>query len=255
MKFSSIKMKKILLLCICALIVAASFPSVAYANSAEPPGLTIIVTSPPADLELALRFEDDKVVEPVVLQKNTKAWEAYYRFFYGAHPTSLRDSDWVSLQSVTLIATSQQKSFECVIPTSELGRYNNYITLNYGNESISVGQNPMRQVLLISMRVILTLVIEGLVFFLFKYREKSSWVKFFVVNLITQGALNVLLAGSGTYWMIGFIILEVLIFIIEMIAFAFILKEHKKGRAVLYALCANAASLVVGGLLLAYLPV
>ena len=55
--------------------------------------------------------------------------------------------------------------------------------------------------------------------------------------------------------MIGFIFGELVILIVEMIAFLKLVREHKKSRTALYTVVANAASLVLGGLLITYLPV
>ena len=111
--------------------------------------------------------------------------------------------------------------------------------------------------LLIALRVMFTLIIEGFIFFLFGYREKRSWLVFLVVNILTQGGLNAMITGPGlgAYWMIGFIFGELVILIVEMIAFLKLVREHKKSRTALYTVVANAASLVLGGLLITYLPV
>lgn len=188
----------------------------------------------------------------VQLQKEKKAWESYYRFFYGmvasANP---------SLEGATLIVQSSENNFECLLPESSFSQYNNLLTLNVENQSITEGQSPARLFLLISMRVILTLIIEGLIFFAFRYRNKMNWIAFIVINLITQGILNALLTGPnlGSYWIFGFVFYEIIIFIAEIIAFALILKGHKKSRAVVYALTANFASLILGGVLISYLPI
>ena len=80
---------------------------------------------------------------------------------------------------------------------------------------------------------------------------------FLAINLITQGGLNVMLTGSGLgpYWRIGFMFGEAVVLIAEIAAFLAFIKEFRKRRAVLYAIAANASSLVIGGLLITNLPV
>jgi len=202
---------------------------------------------------LSLRFVNGKTVHAIQLLKEQKAWEAYYRFFYFQSYLTTK-----SFNGAVLVVQYGDVSFECALPEEVTNLYHNLVTLDITNQSITVGQPPFRQPLLISLRVVLTLLIEGLVFFAFGYRKRASWIAFFAVNLLTQGALNTMLSGSeatGPYWVLAFIILEFIIFIVEMIAFALILREHRKGRAVLFALAANLASLIVGGLLISYLPV
>lgn len=234
------------------LLILAALTPAALANSAEPPGLTIIVSFPPGDLSLSIRFADGSTTNAVQLQKEQKAWESYYRFFYG-----MVASTRPSLEGATLIVQSSENTFECLLPESSFSQYNNLLTLDVENQSITEGQSSARLFLLVSMRVILTLLIEGLIFFAFGYRNKVSWIAFVVINLITQGVLNALLTGPnlGSYWIFGFFLYEIIIFIVEITAFALILKEHKKGRAVHYALTANFASLFLGGVLISYLPI
>ena len=53
----------------------------------------------------------------------------------------------------------------------------------------------------------------------------------------------------------GYVLVEIVVFLVEMAVFALTLREHGKRRAALCALGANGASLVLGGLILTYLPI
>lgn len=240
------------IICICACVLFLMLVPAASANSAEPPRLVVIVNSPPADLTLSLRFEDGGMQEAVELYRNQTAWEAQYSFSYGM-VSSFRPS----LENVTLIAVSGGKTFECPLPVSMLDSYDNVITLDFEKQTVTNGQTFARSFTLVSMRVILTLIIEGLVFLAFGYRQKRSWLAFFIINLITQGALNIALnlSISGSYYMLALIVYEFLVLIIELIAFTLIIKEHGKGRTVGYVFLSNLCSLFLGGVLIAYLPV
>lgn len=239
---------------VCMLLLLLSIPcaTVASANAAEPPSFTVIVSNPPKDLSLSLRFADGENTEAVVLNKERKAWETYYRFFYHMSPIG---NDY--LDHAVLTVQSSEKSFQCTLPAASFRKYNNLLTLNLETENLTIGQSPFRVPSLIALRLIMTLVIEGAVFFLFGYRKKSSWITFFVINLITQGALNGLLTGPnlGAYWWFGYIFGEILVFVVELIVFVRFTKEFRKRRAAVYTLAANAASLLLGGLLITYLPV
>lgn len=87
--------------------------------------------------------------------------------------------------------------------------------------TLTAGQKLGRAPLLVALRVVLTFLIEGAVLFLFGYRQKRSW----------------------------------LVFLVEIIAFCFLLKERGKGWAAFYAITVNDASLFLGGLLIYSLPV
>ena len=148
------------------------------------------------------------------------------------------------LDGAILVVQNGEHRFECPLPTDAFRTYNNVLTLNIETQSLTVGQAPLRVPLLVALRILLTLLIEGVVFYLFGYRQIRSWIFFFSINIITQGGLNVMLTGPGigSYWVFGFIFAEIIIFTIESIAFPCFVKEFKKSRSVLYAIVSNAAS-------------
>ena len=97
-----------------------------------------------------------------------------------------------------------------------------------------------------------TLVVEGILLWLFGFRSRRSLIVFLVVNLVTQAALHILLGSAilavGTHYLYYLVLLpvEVLIWLAEAIACGLLLREHTPGRRVGYALCANLASYAVG---------
>jgi len=254
-----IKFTKALVLSIMILLLISALAPAALANSAEPPAITVFVSSPPEDLEVFILFADGEEVE---LNEDKRASSTYYRFYYWMTSVYVE-----SFEGAMLIARSSGN--EISYPLSADIIYNASYTLNLVDQTFTEGQTAarltlfggqpkLRQALLISMRIILTLVIEGLIFLAFGYRKLFSWMTFLIVNLITQGALNIILTidgGWGSMWLIVFIFLELIILLVETLAFVFLLKEHKKGRAVAFALTANLASLVLGGLLISLLPI
>lgn len=222
---------------------ALAFP--AFANSAEPPNLTVVVSFPPEDLVMSVRYDGGTEQKSPSFEK--RGWESYYRFF------NLGEKR----ENAVLVVSCGGESFECPLDSVALNRYSNLITLDIESKSFTVGVSAMRTALLVLLRVILTLLIEGAVFFAFGYRKRNSYIAFVVINLMTQGFLNLQFSGisSGGYWFIVFVILEILIFITESIAFTLIIKEHKKLRTLLCVLIANTASLFAGGAFIANLPV
>jgi len=236
-------------LCV-GLIFLAVMPAVS-ANSAKPPGLIVIVDNPPDDLTLSLRFGESES-ETAELSKVQTAWEAQYRFFYGE--SAVQKSELVH---VSLIASSGGHTTAYPIPEGMLDRYNTIMTFDYNKGTIKSGQTFGRMFTLVSLRVVLTLLIEGLIFFLFGYRRKRSWIAFIGINLFTQGALNFALNQSftGSYLLFALVLYEIVIIIAELIAFGLIVTEHRKRRTVGYVLLANIASLFLGGFLLTHLPV
>ncbi len=95
-----------------------------------------------------------------------------------------------------------------------------------------------------ALRLFATLAVELLIALLFGYKSKKELLIIFIVNIITQGLLNIFLTAGeismGAWvWMLIMPIGEIVVMILEMIIYWFTLKSHKKGRAALYALCAN----------------
>ena len=123
--------------------------------------------------------------------------------------------------------------------------------------TIAEGEKPLRTPLLIAMRVLLTLAIEGLVFYLFGYREKRSWRVFFIANLVTQTGLNLLFHGIslGYMWAIVFYPLEMLIAAIEAKVYCGFITEKSKKMSILCAVVANLLSMLCGGYIISHLPI
>lgn len=229
---------------LCTLMVVC-LPAMASANSAEPPSLVILINNPPADLSIVMISNENQ--RSAI--KRQVAWEGYYVFY----SRDMQDDD-----EYTFKITTNGESFECTLDAPLQG-YNNVVTLDIAGREFNPGTYSFRSVLLVSIRLLLTLLLEGIVFWFFGFRQKSSWLAFLAINLITQGALNIWL-NSGDSLMPGYLILgllvgEFFVFTAEMIAFPFFIKEHKVRRIVIYTFTANAISLLAGSYLITVLPV
>ena len=130
--------------------------------------------------------------------------------------------------------------------------------------TLTPGAPWWRQPTLVALRLGLTLLLEGLVFLLFGYRQRRSWIVFLVVNLITQGAVNALLLwGIGpfgnlysvgiAYWLL-YVPMELAVLAAEIVAFRKLLREKDKLSATICAIVANLVSWALGGAMLTYLP-
>ncbi len=218
------------------LMTALAVPGMA--NSAEPPSIEIIVANAPQDLVLSIdNSEGDRKDEG----------NASYFFFYR-----------MDLQSgeKTLKVSLKGESFE--IPFVITETYNNVFTLDLNSRDLTRGKSFLMSLPTVSLRVVSTLILEGIIFFLFGFRSKLSWILFLIINLITQGILNLWLSGMysplDSYIIFSLIGGEVVVIFVELIAFGLLLNEHGKGRRVLYVLTANLLSLVAGGYLIIVLP-
>ena len=97
-----------------------------------------------------------------------------------------------------------------------------------------------------------TLIIEGILLWLFGFRAKRDWLVFLIVNLVTQAGLhlwvaeNLVVNGSSAFQYLVLLVAEVPILVVELAAYVFLLKEHSKLRRAAYAACANVASYALG---------
>ncbi len=242
-------MKKLLtvlfLLCVILTIAAP-----ASANSAEPPGLIILSSNLPEDAVITLEAPNAVDTEFWRSGRTDKLWEAQYRLWF-----RLETND---LTGARIRVTTGEGSFTCPLPQGAGRGFSTVMTLDYQAQTLTLDQNPWRQPLLTALRILLTLLTEGLLFWLFGFRSKRSCIVFLCVNLLTQGWLNIWVnsyAFSNTsYWVILLIAAEALIFLAESIALPLLLREKKTWQRVVYALTANAVSLFVGILLIGQLP-
>ena len=237
--------KRLLLVMVLCTLMLSIVPITALANSAEPPSLVILITNPPDDLSIVLVSNEN---QPEAIVRRV-AWEGYYVFY---------SRDMRVDGEYTFKVTTNRESFEFTLG-APLQRYNNVVTLDVSNRKITPGKYPFRTVLLVSIRLLLTLLLEGIIFWLFRFRQKRSWLIFLAINLVTQGALNIWLNSGGSlmpsYLIIGLILGEFFVFAAEMIVFPIVIKEHKKSRILIYAFIANLMSLIVGGYIISVLPV
>ena len=111
----------------------------------------------------------------------------------------------------------------------------------------------------IGIRLILTILVEGIILFLFGYRDKKSWLIFLLVNTFTQGLLNLFLAlgvHPGDYIYLALIFGELFFaYLVEVLAFGLLLKEHTVKKAIIFTLVANTASLLLGWILIGRIPI
>lgn len=112
---------------------------------------------------------------------------------------------------------------------------------------------PLRFLARLASTLLPTLVIEGVIFWLFGFRKMKSWVVFLIVNIATQIGLH-LAAGvsislSGWHFFNYFfaaILPELVIWAVEAAAYACLVQERSRGRRVGYAFAANIASFALG---------
>lgn len=239
-----IKSCKLLLVVLLFILFFFTIPPVCYGNSAEPPSILIIVPNAPMDLEIGIQSGDTYTIAGRI----DKATESYFTFYL---------SELRSIDNYVLKISAGNSTFEIKLD-QPVRSYNNIYTLNIRRQTLTPGKSLSRSILLVSLRITLTLIIEAVIFWLFGYRQKISWLAFLIINLLSQGTLNIMLNGESpiaSYVIFGLIIGEIFVFIFESIVFLRYVKEHSRWRTFLYVLTANILSLIAGGYAITILPI
>jgi hypothetical protein len=219
--------------------------SISFANSAEPPSLMIVVPSMADAVEITVAEQSDELRN----NKISKIFETYHQFYL----YDLSESD-----TLTIHVETEDKSFDITID-EPLNRYRNTYTLDIDHQTLERGYNrPLLNISLILIRVLLTLLIEGFVFYVLGFRWKQSWRIFLIINLVTQGALNIWLStfnlASGYSVFLALIFAEIIILIVETITFFMGINEKNKLILITHVILANALSFIAGGYLITWLP-
>lgn len=224
-------------------ILAFTFcPKASFANAAEPPSILIIVQNPPKDLEISI---EGASAAPRILDK---AVEKQYLFYY-------RDIKEVPYRALSI--SSNNEAFQIDLPETTQ-TYNNIFPLDLKTKSIIEGKSLKRSVLLVGARIALTLAIEASIFFAFGFKNKDSWLNFFIVNLATQGGLFCWLntfTPTLAYPFLTLLAGESLVFVVEIASFLKLVSEHSRGRKITFVLSANLLSLVLGSYTMTALPI
>jgi len=250
----TISRQRFLAFTLAMLFLALLLPVDVSANATQAPCLTVLVLDAPDDLEITLTYSDGTVTEARRLRSARRGWETYFRLD-ALYPI---DYSKETLNTSMLTVSCADYTFDCSLPEDAQREYNNLVILNPETQTVQSGTYPGRYAIIVTMRVLATLVLEGIVFFLFGLRERRSWGMFVLINLLTQAFLNIAFAGADyeTYMiMFLYAAVEAVVFLVEMIAFPVAVREQSRKRMVVYALLANAVSLYVGGLLISYMPV
>ena len=241
-------MKKVLLSLVLLIVLTPLFLIFPKANAAEPPLIIIVVPKSGLDIQAELISEDLTITGLV----SEKISESYIQFF------NIQSIDKNPLKD-NVVFYIRTNIGDYVIEQEISGRqYNQLYTLDLNRGVLIEGKSLARDVSLITFRVTLTLLIEGLIFYLFGYRDKRTWMVFLAVNLVTQGTLNILINSTlptSAYILLSFYILEVFVLFFEWIVMVPLIKEGKKLKLISVIFLANALSMLVGGYILLKFPI
>ncbi len=233
-----------------ALLLLLSVTIPVFANSAEPPGIIILSNDLPENATLTLLSIDGLESEFRRITYKKVGWESQYRLWL---PFEFKGTEKMFLR-----IQAGETGLTVPLPDDTVNRYKTVLTLDFSEGTLTLGQEAWRQPVLTTIRIVLTLLAEGLVFFAFGFRNKRTWILFLILNLLTQVWLNHIINGNAFasgYWMIVYYLAEIVIFVGEAVAIGLLVKEQKTWKRVICTLLANAVSLALGILLISNLPI
>ena len=262
----------------CILLCLAVLPGTASADSGPKPAVTITVVNAPAgeyylDLLITDPEPDHDNIEvedyDPALIAGLKSWEG--EGWYPALVTGTRaplfgeltaEADGIhrfsyhGLPRTFRIAVSGPGGAQATDEPFTRTVFYTHLTYDWETNTITSATSPAGFYGLQFLSTLVpTLIIEGILLWLFGFRARRDWLVFLIVNLVTQAGLHLWIAadlvsiGDSALQYMVLLVAEVPILFLEMAVYVFQLKEHSRLRRAAYAACANVASYALG-----YLP-
>lgn len=263
----------ILLLCLLCLIPPAR------ADIGPKPELTItVVNAPEGELYLDLLVEGQPTEHPYhddfdgydpVILANLHSLEgeyagvlAYSTGRAGSAPVfgdlhSREDGTWfffyIGLPETFRVAAATADEAKAA-ETAYTRQFASHIVYDWQANTVrDATPSVLRFFIRLAATLIPTLIVEGILFRLFGFRERHSWLVFAVVNVFTQICLHLAVGPtmtiSGWHFLNYFLLMlipELIIWGVEAAAYAALLQEHDRYQRIGCALLGNAASFAVG---------
>ena len=262
----------------CILLCLAVLPGTASADTGPKPAVTITVVNAPAgeyylDLLITDPEPDHDNIEvedyDPALVAGLRSWEG--EGWYPALVTGTRaplfgeltaEADGIhrfsyhGLPRTFRIAVSGPGGAQATAEPFTRTVFYTHLTYDWETNTITSATSPAGFYGLQFLSTLVpTLIIEGILLWLFGFRARRDWLVFLIVNLVTQAGLHLWIAadlvsiGDSALQYLVLLVAEVPILLVELAAYVFLLKEHSRLRRAAYAACANIASYALG-----YLP-
>lgn len=247
------RIKRFLLSLLIAAALFTALPTEAMAALehvyARPPALTFLVYGAPKDTQMRIIMHRRGETFSVPVELETRLWEKQYRLY--------RESVWqirewfgnaYDFKDAELVFIDGSDERHVPIPDGLLTPRadEEYLSYYFRSGKLAYGLPLWRAPLLMSIRILLALVIEAFFFYRAGYLLRSSWIKFFCINIITHGLLALMCNGwiniqPGAYAL--FFIALFLAFTLEMVLFLLIVDEQDSNRAANFLAKANLVSM------------
>ena len=263
-------MKRMFSLAASLLLCLALLGGTASADTGPKQSLTITVVNAPEGVYYLDLLQQDGDGSPNIhredydptLLEGLEGWEDegwYPALVHGTNPPLFGDLvpgedgahhfTYFGLPETFRIAVSSAGGAQATAEPFTRTVFYTHLTYDWASNTITTTTSPAGFYALQFLSTLVpTLVVEGLLLWLFGFRTRRDWLVFLLVNLVTQAGLHLWIGtslvsvGSHPLYYLVLVVAEVPILLVELAAYLFLLKEHGKGRRAAYAVCANLAS-------------
>lgn len=222
---------------------------------------------PNIDYEMWLEYQEESWTQeynPIMEYKDEEGFKWIERYY------TCRDECKISFTyycpDIYKIVIYQNDELYMATEALEMYAYATYYEIDFSTGTINTPKDIkvtntydyLGETLGLLFRIVATLAIEIGVFYLFRLYTKKNLNVVLIINLITQIFLNVAVnVMNYTSGIISAILLlfalELIILIIEFIAYQILLKDKNRFLIILYPIIANLLSFGLGFVILAYL--
>lgn len=266
--------RHLLALLVCVLLCLMVLPGTASADTGPKPAVTITVVNAPAgEYYLDLLITDPggyaninpADYDPVLLQ-GLHDWEVdgWYPALAGGTDLPLFGAltpgedgthrfSYFGLPETFRVAVSSHDGAHAAWEPVTRTVFYTHLTYDWETNTITSATSPAAFYGIQFLSTLVpTLIVEGLLLWLFGFRTRRDWMVFLIVNLVTQAGLHLWIAadlisvGDSALQYMVLLVAEVPILLVELIAYVFLLKEYSGLRRAAYAACANVASYALG---------
>lgn len=222
---------------------------------------------PNIDYEMWLEYQDESWTQeynPIMEYKDEEGFKWIERY-YTCHDES-KISFTYYCPDIYKIVIYQNDELYMATEALEMYAYATYYEIDFSTGTINSPKDIkvtntydyLGETLGLLFRIVATLAIEIGVFYLFRLYTKRNLNVVLIINLITQiflnVAINVINYTSGIISAILLLfLLELIILIVEFIAYQILLKDKNRFLIILYPIIANLLSFGLGFVILTYL--
>lgn len=190
-----------------------------------------------------------------IKKESNKNIDTFIASYYYPQNAKILIRDKTSNQ-IIITETFSQTAFDASVEINSKEYFNdsNYdeITIiDHSNIYLKEEHEIFKSTMNLLIRIILTVIIELFILFLFRYKKKQSYIFVGITNVITQtiltiGLFLILYTNGSLLFMVYLVLGEIVVISTEAILYLIFLKERPKIKALFYAIVANIATIFVG---------